>query len=147
MQMIGRPIQNSCFMNRSHVSHVQYPFHSGRKSKQNCSVSRMNLWLSLPNFHIGQHPLPVVKQDGTVRICGDYKVTINRALKLEVYPLPRIEELFTALAGGEQFSKLDLSHAYQQLVLEEESRKLVIITTHKGLFKYNRLPYGVATAP
>jgi len=64
-----------------------------------------------------------------------------------VYPLPRIEELFTTLAGGEQFSKLDLSHAYQQLVLEEESQKLVTITTHKGLFKYNRLPFGVATAP
>ena len=51
------------------------------------------------------------------------------------------------MAGGEQFSKLDLSHAYQQLVLEEESQKLVTITTHKGLFKYNRLPFGVATAP
>ena len=91
--------------------------------------------------------VPVVKQDGTVRICGDYKATINRALKSEVYPLPRIEELFAAMAGGQLFSKMDLSHAYQQLVLEEESQKLVTITTHKGLFKYNRLPFGISTAP
>ena len=91
--------------------------------------------------------VPVVKQDGTVRICGDYKATINRALKSEVYPLPRIEDLFAAMAGGQLFSKIDLSHAYQQLVLEEESQKLVTITTHKGLFKYNRLPFGISTAP
>ena len=91
--------------------------------------------------------VPIAKQDGTVRICGDYKATLNRALRSEVYPLPRIEELFTALAGGEQFSKLDLSHAYQQLVLEDDSQMLTTITTHKGLFKYNRLPFGVTTAP
>ena len=91
--------------------------------------------------------VPVIKHDGSLRICGDYKVTVNTALKPEVYPLPRIDELFTALAGGERFSKLDLSHAYQQLVLDEESQKLVTINTHKGLFKYNRLPFGVTTAP
>ena len=91
--------------------------------------------------------VPITKQDGTVRICGDYKTTLNRALRSEVYPLPRIEELFTALTGGEQFSKLDLSHAYQQLVLEDDSQMLTTIITHKGLFKYNRLPFGVTTAP
>ena len=50
-----------------------------------------------------------------------YVAILNRALRSEVYPLPRIEELFTVLAGGEQFSKLDLLHAYQQLKLEDES--------------------------
>ena len=51
------------------------------------------------------------------------------------------------MAGGEQFSKLDLSHAYQQIVLKNESQLFVTITTHKGLFKYNHLPFGVAIAP
>ena len=81
----------------------------------------------------------VIKQNESQRICGDYKVTVNTALKLKVYPLPRIDKLFTALAGGERFSKLYLLHGYQQLVLHDESQKLVTINTHKGLFKYNRL--------
>ena len=38
--------------------------------------------------------VPVMKPDGKVRICGDYKVTINRAAKVQRYPIPRIEELF-----------------------------------------------------
>ena len=91
--------------------------------------------------------VPVAKRDGSVCICGDYKVTLNQVLKSEVYPLPRIDELFAALAGGVKFTKLDLSHAYQQLVLEEESALLATINTHKGLFKYNHLPFGIATAP
>ena len=59
--------------------------------------------------------VPVRRSDGGVRICGDYKITINRAAKLERYPIPCIEELFASLSGGKTFSKLDLSHAYLQV--------------------------------
>ena len=45
------------------------------------------------------------------------------------------------------YTKLDLSHAYQQVVLDEESRKLITINTSKGLFEYERLPYGVSSSP
>ena len=78
---------------------------------------------------------------------GDYKVTINRAAKPDTYPLPRIEDLFTSLNGGKTFSKLDLAHAYLQVPLEEDSKDLVAINTHKGLYRYNRLPFGVSAAP
>lgn len=91
--------------------------------------------------------VPVLKGDGRVRICGDFKVTINRAAKLDKYPIPKIDELFTSLAGGKAFSKLDLSHAYLQVELDEESRQYATINTHKGLFQYKRLPFGVASAP
>ena len=90
---------------------------------------------------------PVLKNDGSVHICGDYKLTANQAAKVDTYPLPRIEDLLASLAGGKSFSKLDLAHAYQQIELEEESRKYVTINTHKGLFQYTRLPFGVASAP
>ena len=56
-------------------------------------------------------------------------------------------ELFANLSGGQTFTTLDLSHAYLQLELEEESQELVTINTHKGLYKYTRLPFGVASAP
>ena len=91
--------------------------------------------------------VPVVKSDGSIRICGDYKVTVNAVAKLETYPLPKVEDLFAALSGGVLFSKLDLSHAYQQLVLEEDSRKYTTINTTKGLFQYVRLPFGISSAP
>ena len=91
--------------------------------------------------------VPVVKKNGDVRICGDFKVTINPVLCVEKYPIPRIEDLFASLAGGQHFSKLDLSHAYLQMPVEEKSRKYLTITTSKGLFCYNRLAFGITSSP
>lgn len=87
--------------------------------------------------------VPVVKADGSIRI-WDFKGTINQVIKVDPCPLPRVEELFAKLAGGKQFTKLDMSQAYLQLELDEG---YVTISTHKGLFRYNRLPFGVSTAP
>ncbi|KAJ8346503.1 hypothetical protein SKAU_G00279040 [Synaphobranchus kaupii] len=91
--------------------------------------------------------VPVSKKDATVRLCDDFKVTINPALCVDKYPIPRIEDLFASLAGGQRFSKLDLSNAYLQMEVEEESRKLLTFSTQKGLFCHNRLPFGIASAP
>ena len=91
--------------------------------------------------------VPIIKKDGSVRLCGDYKVTVNQATETDTYPLPRIEDMLASLAGGTAFSKLDLAHAYQQVVLCDESKELVTINTHKGLYRVNRLPFGVASAP
>ena len=92
--------------------------------------------------------VPVLKSDqSSVRICGDYKMTINQVAKPDCYPIPRIEDLFASLSNGERFTKLDMSNAYQQLVLDKESRELTTINTHKGLYQYRRLPFGVSAAP
>ncbi|XP_052737827.1 uncharacterized protein K02A2.6-like [Bicyclus anynana] len=91
--------------------------------------------------------VPVIKKSGEIRICGDYKVTINPKLLREPYPLPRIEELFAALSGGQQFSKIDLTNAYQQLLLDEDSQPYSAISTHIGTFVYKRTPYGLNCIP
>lgn len=77
--------------------------------------------------------VPVIKKDSTIRLCGDYKVTVNQAANTEVYPLPRIEEVLATLSGGKLFSKIDLAQAYQQVVLDNDSKKYTTINTHKGL--------------
>ena len=82
-----------------------------------------------------------------VRICGDYKLTLNQVTKTDPYPLPRIEDLFASLSKGKSFSKLDSAHAYQLILLSEEAKELTTISTHKGLYQYNRLPFGVSSAP
>ena len=91
--------------------------------------------------------MPILKKDGSIRICGDYKITVNRVAKVDSYPIPKIEDLYTNLVGGKMFSTLDLSNVYLQMPLEEESRYLSTINTPKGLFKYNRLFFGIAAVP
>ena len=74
-------------------------------------------------------------------------MTINPVLETEQYPLPKPEELFATLAGGMKFTKLDLTQAYTQVLLDDTSAGYVSINTHQGLYKYKRLPYGVASSP
>ncbi|CAB3256144.1 unnamed protein product [Arctia plantaginis] len=91
--------------------------------------------------------VPVIKTNGNIRLCGDYKVTINPLLKDYHYPLPRIEDLFAILGGGEQYTKLDLSNAFQQCLLHEDSQAMTAITTHVGTFVYKRVPFGIKCIP
>ena len=65
--------------------------------------------------------VPVPKKDGAITLCGDYKVTINPALLIDQYPLPKPADLMACLTGGKWFSKLDLTSAYQQMPLDTAS--------------------------
>lgn len=94
----------------------------------------------------GSPIVPVPKPDGSLRCCGDYKITINRFLSDFKYPLPLIEEIFASLQGGQLFSKLDMTAAYNQFCLDEKSQLLCTWSTHMGTFKMKRLPFGVKPA-
>ena len=91
--------------------------------------------------------VPVLKKDNTVRICGDYKVTINTHIQQNRHPIPVIEDLSHKLSRGERFTELDLSHAYTQLELDEDSKKLTTVNTHMGLYQYQRLCFGISSSP
>ena len=85
--------------------------------------------------------IPILKRDQlSVHICGDVKQKMNSAAKVDHYPLPKIEDLFSELAGGQVFLKLDVSQAYQQVLLDEEPKKLVtLIYSRACLFQYTWL--------
>ena len=89
----------------------------------------------------------IPKSDGTTRSCGDYAVTVNPQLYVPHYPIPLPEEVFHKLRGGQLFTKLDLKNAYQQLLIDEDSLPYVTINTHRGLYRYTRLPFGIASSP
>ena len=86
--------------------------------------------------------VPVLKPNGSIRICGDYKLTVNRAARLDTYPIPKLEDLFSKLAGSSLFTKLDMSQAYAQLMLDDASKPYTVINTYRSLFAYNRLCFG-----
>ena len=93
-------------------------------------------------------PIVVVKKKtGAVRICADYSTGLNDALELNRHPLPTPEEIFTKLNGGVVFSQIDLRDAYLQVEMSEKSKELLTVNTKRGLYQYNRLPFGVKSAP
>lgn len=92
-------------------------------------------------------PLVVVPKQHGVRICADFKVTLNRVLEKEHYPLPVIKDIFAEMAGAKFFCILDLTGAYLQLPVRPESAPLLTVNTPLGLFRYNYLPFGLAASP
>ena len=55
--------------------------------------------------------------------------------------------MFSTLANGESYTKLDLAMAYKQMKVQKEYQPLLTINTHQGLYQYIRLPFGITTAP
>lgn len=90
----------------------------------------------------------VPKSDGSIRVCGDYKV-INERMEDDVCKLPNIQDMFALLSQNgavpDTFSVIDLASAFNQLFLDEESSQLLTINTRKGLFRSKRLCFGVKT--
>ena len=73
-------------------------------------------------------------------------MTVNPAAKCDNYPVLKTDDLLATLNGGEKFAKLDLSQAYQQLLLDEQSQECLTINTHKGLYKPTHTQFGVHSA-
>ncbi|GFU05123.1 uncharacterized protein K02A2.6 [Trichonephila clavipes] len=91
--------------------------------------------------------VPVVKSDGSIRLCADYSVTLNPNLIVPQHPLPRLDEIFGSLNGGNNLQNWIFKHAYLQMKVHPDSQKLMTINTHKGLYICKRLMYGLNGAP
>ncbi|XP_003740380.1 uncharacterized protein K02A2.6-like [Galendromus occidentalis] len=88
----------------------------------------------------------VSRKDGRIRLCVDLRA-VNAAIVADVFPLPHFEDLLTRLGSARVFSKLDARSAYHQVELAENSRDLTAFITPWGLFRFKRVPFGLASAP
>ncbi|KAK4321215.1 hypothetical protein Pmani_007945 [Petrolisthes manimaculis] len=107
---------------------------------------QLGIWESTDYSDWAAPLVPILKSDGSVRLCGDYKITVNQVCRVDPYPLPRIEDIFAELRGGQSFTKIDLHSAYSQIPIHHEYQEYLTVNTHMGLFKVKRLPFGVNAA-
>ena len=110
------------------------------------------IWTPTQFCDWGTPVVPVRKAprpDGTasIRICGDYSLTVNPQLEVHRHPLPSPEDLMRRLGGGAGFTKIDLADAYNQIRLAPESRKRLALSTHRGVLLQNVMPFGISSAP
>ncbi|UYV83454.1 hypothetical protein LAZ67_23001089, partial [Cordylochernes scorpioides] len=86
------------------------------------------------------------KKDGSIRLCVDLREP-NKAVILDAYPIPLIEDILSSLHGCKVFANLDLSLAHYQIRLHSDSRYLTTFITHMGIYQFKRLPDGLSSAP
>ncbi|XP_053692179.1 uncharacterized protein K02A2.6-like [Sabethes cyaneus] len=124
------------------------PYHAIKKVDEELNrLQRLDI-ISPVDYSEWAAPIVVVKKPGgKIRICADYSTGLNAALESNHFPLPTPEDIFSKLPGSRIFSIIDLSDAYLQVEVDDESKKLLTINTHKGLYRFNRLAPGVKSAP
>eukprot|EP00106_Octopus_bimaculoides_P019506 XP_014786948.1 PREDICTED: uncharacterized protein K02A2.6-like [Octopus bimaculoides] len=88
----------------------------------------------------------IKKKNNKIRLCANFSTGLNNCLKTYHHPLLTAEETFSKLNGGKFFSKLDLSEAYLQIKVNEKCSKYLTINTHRELYRYTRLPFGLKMA-
>ncbi|XP_055599178.1 uncharacterized protein K02A2.6-like [Uranotaenia lowii] len=110
------------------------------------NLQKQNVITPIENSKWASPIVIVMKKDNDIRLVIDCKVSINKVLVPNSYPLPVAQDLFAKLAGCKVFCSLDLEGAYTQLSLSARSRRYMVINTFKGLFTYNRLPQGSASS-
>ena len=86
------------------------------------------------------------KKNGSVRICVDLR-PLNECVLREIHPIPMVDETLALLSGAQLFSKLDANNGFWQVPLTEESRRLTTFITPNGRFCFNKLPFGICSAP
>jgi hypothetical protein len=91
-------------------------------------------------------PLVVIPKGDDVRICVDMR-RANCAIVRERHPIPAIDDLLVDLNQATVFSKIDLKMGFHQVELEPESRHITTFVTHRGLYRYRRLMFGISSAP
>ena len=133
------------------IFHRAYEMPYSLKPKVEEELSRMveNGILNKVSHSQWASPIVIVPKKNTddIRICVDFKKTVNKVIETDHCVLPLPDDIFASLSGSKCFTVLDLKGAFQQLEINEASKELFTVNTHLGLFRYNRLTYGISSAP
>lgn len=133
------------------VFHRAYQMPYALKPKVEEEISRLVKTGVLKKVSHSSWASPIVvvpkKNSEDIRICVDFKKTLNLAIDTDHCTLPLPDDIYAQLSGSKVFTEIDLKNAFQQLQISPECQELLTINTHLGLFQYTKLPFGVSAAP
>ena len=115
-------------------------------AKENIQVMIDNNIIEPSNSPWASPIVLVRKKDGSIRFCIDFR-RLNSVTRKDAYPLPRIDDTLESLAGTVYFSTIDLAAGYWQVAMAEEDKQKTGFVSHRGLFQFKVMPFGLCNAP
>ena len=91
-------------------------------------------------------PVVIAYCNGKPRFCVDYR-KLNAVTIPDEFPIPRQSEILSSLSGAQVLSSLDALSSFTQLELDEEDVEKTAFRTHRGLFQFKRMPFGLRNGP
>ena len=83
--------------------------------------------------------------NGKLRICPDPK-DLNKAIRREHYPIPRVEEMVASMPGAKVLSKVDTKSGFLQIKVDYDSSLLPTFNSPIGRYRWLRLLFGIKSA-
>ena len=125
------------------------PFQQSPEKRQVID-KQMDTWLATeviePSKSPWGFPAFIVYRNNKPRMVVDYR-KLNAVTIPDEFPLPRQEEILHALSGAQWLSTLDALAGFTQLEMAEEDREKTAFRTHRGLYQFKRMPFGLRNGP
>jgi hypothetical protein len=118
-------------------------------------TDELNVWIdkmleqgfiSLSDSNYSSPTFSVAKKDRTQRIVQDFR-ELNKYTVKDVTPLPDIRQAIEGLGDKVLFSKFDVREGYNNIQIVLEDQWKTAFKTHRGLFEFNVMPFGLCNAP
>ena len=129
---------------------VSLPMYAASPAKREVIDKQHDAWLAMdviePSLSPWAAPVLIAYRNGKPRFCVDYR-RLNAVTVPDEFPIPRQTEILQALSGAQVLSSLDALSGFTQLTVAEADREKTAFRTHRGLFQFRRLPFGLRNGP
>ncbi|GBG85651.1 hypothetical protein CBR_g40381 [Chara braunii] len=129
-----------------HCKPYRYSLTERKTALQRIREFEANRWIEPATSPWSFPVVLVLKKNGSVRICIDYRKLNDITIK-NVYPLPRIDDLLDAIGCANYFSKFDIRHGVHHILVKEEDRPKTAFVLFEGTWQWVRCPMGICNAP
>lgn len=136
--------------NATPVFHRAYTVPFALRKSVDLELDRLEAEGIIKRVKYSQWASPLVcipKKSGQVRLCVDFKTTVNPQLRVDQYPIPNPDDIINEFLNCAVYCEIDLSNAFLQVEVSPESRHILTVNTSKGLYEYCRLCFGLSSAP
>lgn len=132
------------------VEPVSVPMYASSPAKREVIDAQLKTWFEQGVIEPSQSPwgapVVIVYRNGKARFCVDYR-KLNALTVPDEFPLPRQTEILSALSGAQVLSSLDALAGFTQIEIAEEDVEKTAFRTHRGLFQFRRMPFGLKNGP
>ena len=129
---------------------IAVPMYGSSPEKRRVMDEQIDKWFEQgviePSISPWSAPVVIAYRNGKPRFCVDYR-KLNAATIPDEFPIPRQSEILSSLSGAQVLSSLDALSGFTQLELDPDDIEKTAFRTHRGLFQFRRMPFGLRNGP